>query len=195
MALVLGAILPFIGYKLIFEIDTKFIAIVISTILVLTLLEFQFSKNKTESKKYFYVNDSMLVRKFVFILFLIVASLIFYFSSEFFALLVLCLASIVVSEFVLVIVKLISKDFYISIDTDFLTVHSTKNIRIYASDIKEVEYRYDSFYIQLKGGKNNLIDTKKINKTELELFITSMKNFIMLNNLTINEESKLNLKF
>ncbi len=195
LALAAGAVLPFVGYKLIFDIDAKLISLSIVVVLLLSVLEYTFSKPKVNTKKYTYVNDSMLVRKFVVILFLVVAALIFYFSSEFFAMLVLCISCIVAAELAIVVIKLIGKDFFISVDNEFITVNSTKNTRIYSTSIKEIEYRYESFYIQLKNGKVNLIDTKKIAETDITSFIEEMKQFITRNNVMVNEESRLNLKF
>jgi hypothetical protein len=102
-----------------------------------------------------------------------------------------CLA-MAVTEIIVSLLKYYKKLCFVNIYANYILIALEEMEKIFASEVENVEYRHEIFYLVKKKGKTTSIKTFSIQ--DKDIFINKMKDWIVNNDVKISEESAQRLK-
>lgn len=95
------------------------------------------------------------------------------------------------TEIVVSMLKFTQKLCFVNIYANYLLIALEDIQKLFASDIDNIEYRHEIFYLIKKNGSSVTIKTFSIDNKDL--FVLKMKEWIRNNNVKVSDESKLKL--
>lgn len=102
-----------------------------------------------------------------------------------------CLA-MALTEIVISLLKYYKKLCFVNVYANYILIALEEMEKVFASEVENVEYRHDIFYLIKKNGKSTMIKTYSIQ--DKDIFINKMKDWIVNNDVKISEESAARLK-
>ncbi len=102
-----------------------------------------------------------------------------------------CLA-LALTEIIISLLKYYKKLCFVNVYANYILIALEEMEKIFATEVENVEYRHDIFYLIKKNGKSTMIKTYSIQ--DKDIFINKMKDWIVNNDVKISEESAQRLK-
>ena len=102
-----------------------------------------------------------------------------------------CLA-MALTEIIISLLKYYKKLCFVNVYANYILIALEEMEKIFVTDLENVEYRHDIFYLVKKNGKTTSIKTFSIQ--DKDIFINKMKDWIVNNDVKISEESAARLK-
>ena len=101
---------------------------------------------------------------------------------------------IILADLLVFILKVKQKVYYISLFANYVFISLEGDKKIFASQIAEVEYRYDIFYLKLKDKKTVSIITDRLAENQKQIFTQKFAQWVLLNKLEFTAEAKQKLQ-
>lgn len=141
--------------------------------IILSLVEYSSAakQEKPKHKLFVYVTSGMIAKRSIRIGAFIIASAILLFSGLKVLLFGVALLALLIGEVISLFVKLRNKMYYIYFEEKAIVFREDNIKRIFASHIREIEYRYEIFYLTLTNNQVNVIETDKVGKENQQEFI------------------------
>lgn len=141
--------------------------------IILSLLEYTSAakQDKPKYKLFVYVTSGMIAKRSIRIGAFIIASAILLFSGLKVLLFGILLFALLIGEVISLVVKLRNKMYYIYFEEKAIVFREDNVKRIFSSHIREIEFRYDIFYLTLNNSQVKIIETDKVGKENQQDFI------------------------
>ena len=102
---------------------------------------------------------------------------------------------LILADVLVFFLKIKQRVYYISLMANYVYVCLEKEQKIFASQIDRIEYRYDIFFLKLKGKKTITLETDRLHEDQKELFTEKMVQWAVRNQLEFTEEAKGKLQY
>jgi hypothetical protein len=159
-------------------------------------LKFENSISELPVEKYYYLSYGFITRKSIRLLGFLGLSIFFMLTGKGLGLLGFALLIIFVTDSVAFIYKTVKQSYCIAFFANYLFWQQDYSQKIFASQIKEMEFRYDIFYLILNDKKILTIELDKIKASHREAFKSKMIDWIIRNKIecSIEAKEKLNIQ-
>jgi hypothetical protein len=146
-------------------------------------------------ERYFYITYGFVALKAIKLLALLGLSVFFLINGKGLGILGFAILLIFVTDVIAFIYKLSKKSFCIALFANYVYMQLDFNKKIFVTQIQEIEFRYDIFYLILKDKKVEVIELEKLQSKERETFKTKFVEWIVRNKINCTEEAinKLNI--
>jgi|ERR1700756_883325 len=101
---------------------------------------------------------------------------------------------IIVADLLVFILKIRQKVYYMSLFANYVLISLEGEQKIFASQINEVEYRYDIFYLKLKDKKTVALETDRLPENQKQIFTEKFVQWALRNQLQFTAEAKTKLE-
>jgi hypothetical protein len=149
----------------------------------------QVQKASLPYDRFFYLPFNVISTKVIKLGAFLIACVVLSFSTTLIFLAGL-LVSVLVSDLLIFLLRLKQKVYYISLFANYVLFSLEEERKVFASQIKTIEYRYEFFYLKLKNNKIYDIDTNRLDKRNKHLFTEKFVRWGLLNRLEFTEEAK-----
>jgi hypothetical protein len=164
---------------------------------VLYAIELKDNSFITESpiERYFYITYGFVAIKAIKLFALLGLSIFFLINGKGLSVLGFAILLIFVTDVIAFSYKLYKKSFCIALFANYVYMQLDFNKKIFVNQIKEIEFRYDIFYLVLKDKKVEIIELEKLQSNQREAFKTKFVEWIIRNKINCTEEAivKLNI--
>lgn len=157
-----------------------------------SLLEFtkQLEKINLPHDRFFYFPLSYLSVKLIKLGALSIASVILFISKSNLVFLGSVVLFVVFADALVFTLRISKKFYYVSLFANYILFSLEHETKIFASQIKIIEYRYGIFYLQLKNGKMHKIEVARIKKSLQANFTEKFVLWVVCNKLHFTKEAK-----
>ncbi|MBP7809472.1 MAG: hypothetical protein KA163_09280 [Bacteroidia bacterium] len=102
-----------------------------------------------------------------------------------------CLA-MALTEIIVTMLKYYKKLCFVNVYANYILIALEEMEKVFATEVENVEYRHEIFYLIKKNGK--AVNIKTFSIQDKDIFINKMKDWIVNNDVKISEESAARLK-
>ena len=123
-----------------------------------------------------------------------IAGLVLVFSGTKVMLFGFPLLAMLLSELSDLLINIKNHSYYLYFDEKAVVLQQDSVKRIYPSHIREIEFRYEIFYLTLNNNQVRLIETEKIDSDRRSAFISQFVDWALRNDVNFTDEAREKLK-
>lgn len=163
--------------------------------ILLSVVEFtqQIKKAEMPNERFSYLPFSFLSGKFIKIGAFTIAAVILLLSGSSLVFLGGILLIVLIADVLAFLFRVSKRAYFVSLFNDHIIFTLDHDKKVFSEDVKEVEYRYGIFFLQLNNGKTFSIDVSRIEKSLKESFTEKFVLWIVINKLHFTEEARIKL--
>ncbi|MGZ3864106.1 MAG: hypothetical protein ACXVPN_13435 [Bacteroidia bacterium] len=163
--------------------------------ILLSVIEFtqQIKKADMPNERFSYLPFSFLSGKFIKIGAFTIAAVILLMSGSRLVFLGGILLMVLAGDILAFSLRVSKRAYFVSLFNDHLLFTMDHETKIFASQVKEVEYRYGIFYLQLNNNKTYSIDISRIERSLKTSFTEKFVMWVVINKLRFTDEARAKL--
>jgi hypothetical protein len=154
----------------------------------------QTQKTSKKANSFVYYTPGLLTKKAIRIGGYAIAAGILLFSGIKVLLFGILLLAMLLSELAGLWISLKNDLYFLYFDGKALVFQQDQVSRIFATHIREIEYRYEIFYLTLSNNQVKMVETQKVKESSRADFIKEFVNWALTNDIPFTEEAKGKLK-
>lgn len=140
--------------------------------------------------RYYYLPYSIVSGRLIKLGAFAIAAAVLYASYTSLAFLSVILCIIILSESLVFALKVRQKVFYVSLMANYILISLEQEKKIFASEVNEIEYRYDIFFLTMKDKRARSIEVVRLDKSQQQAFRDKFVQWATRNKLKFTEEAK-----
>ncbi|MFL5752030.1 MAG: hypothetical protein ACJ76F_01380 [Bacteroidia bacterium] len=163
--------------------------------LVFSITEILKTRQTTDpgEKRFFYLTNGTLAKKAIRIGAFLMGSIILYLSETSLQSLAIVIFIMLIAESIAFVVRLKLKSYFISIREKYLLIRTEKEIKVFASQISSIEYRYEIFHLTKTDEHVQQIELEKLEAAERANFVKEFIAWCEKHQLPFTDEAKVKL--
>jgi len=183
-------------FRYVFSDQTLFIVQVVMGLVYALFSYFEYNNTAYKAmlpvERYAYYPGSFYTLRFLKIgIYLTFAGVLAFSPSGVKILYPVCLA-MAITEIIISLLKYYKKLCFVNVYANYILIALEEMEKIFATEVENVEYRHEIFYLIKKNGKS--VNIKTFSIQDKDIFINKMKDWIVNNDVKISEESAARLK-
>ncbi|MGZ3865324.1 MAG: hypothetical protein ACXVC6_03920 [Bacteroidia bacterium] len=163
--------------------------------ILLSVVEFtqQIKKADMPNERFSYLPFSFLSGKFIKIGAFTIAAVILLMSGSNLVFLGGILLIVLIADTLAFLFRISKRAYFVSLFNDYMIFTLDHDTKVFASDVKEVEFRYGVFFLQLNSNKTYSVEISRIEKSLQNSFTEKFVLWAVINKLQFTQEAKAKL--
>ena len=190
------ALIATVGF-LFYGLPTKGNLIIIQIVLGISYVGFsvieftrQMDKRNLPVGRFFYFPLSFLSSKFIKLAAFSLAFVLLFISKTNLIFLAGLLLTLILTDILIFTLRIVKQVYYVSLFANYVLFSLEDERKVFASQVKIIEFRYNIFYLQLSTGKIYTIEVDRMQKEKQNDFTEKFVQWALNNKLEFTEEAK-----
>lgn len=156
------------------------------------ILQFSYAAEKASLpiNRFQYIPHRVIYYKLIRIVILSIGGIVLFFSHSRFQAFSLLILFVIFADAIALFLRLRNQTYFVSLFANYVLISIDKELKLFASQITSVEYRYDTFYFTINERFSHEIELERIPESYREKFRQSMTEWLIRNKIKCTEECR-----